>query len=157
MASHDVMIRGEIPMERLSRLEDFRYDADSVVAAWLTICHDDQGVMLLGGQVGADLVFTCQRCLEPVVYTMTANIRLALVFSDSELDGLPAGYEPWLVSEEKLVVSEVLEEELLLSMPLVPLHDHCQAPGFQAEDTGFNTEQKINPFAVLAQLKSQDE
>jgi len=65
-------------------------------------------------------------------------------------------------SEEDLLVMlpqfdllTLLEDELLMALPLVPMHESCPVtPVFSARDPAVEAEQaKPNPFAVLSQLK----
>ena len=68
----------------------------------------------------------------------------------------------WLlngVTDERMTLAELVEEELLLAMPLVALHDQCPDPPPQsAGDPGAqddNQSDPDNPFAVLARLKGR--
>ena len=93
----------------------------------------------------------CQRCLEPMALPVSVVSRFLMVpenqpLPDEELeedrfDALPVGME--------LNLAELIEDELLLCLPVVPRHEQCVVPE-QAEDT-----KEQSPFAVLAQLKSR--
>ena len=56
-------------------------------------------------------------------------------------------------------LADLLEEEVLLAMPLVALHETCptRLVEEQAEPESDSAEKRDNPFAVLAQLKSRDD
>jgi uncharacterized protein len=59
-----------------------------------------------------------------------------------------------LTSEFKL--SELIEDEILMELPLVPRHDECPSDVVMAaEDANFEaaSAEKRNPFAVLAKLQ----
>ena len=56
-----------------------------------------------------------------------------------DFDAIPVGRE--------LNLAELIEDELLLNLPLSPMHDQCALPG-PAENG-----EKQSPFAALAQLK----
>jgi uncharacterized protein len=71
-------------------------------------------------QVSGELVLTCQRCLRPC--TCTVNETASLVVMASDADEVPGGFEPLLGDAERLSVTELIEEQLLLGLPLVPKH-----------------------------------
>jgi len=91
----------------------------------------------------------CQRCLEPLDWPVGIATRILMMpesapLPDEELevedfDAIPVGHE--------LNLAELIEDELLLSLPAAPRHAQCALPG-PAESSG-----KPSPFAVLAQLK----
>ena len=97
----------------------------------------------------------CQRCLEPVSYSVTAHIDVALVWNEDQAKALPGRLDPWLVGEERMVLTDLIEEELLLAMPLVALHDPCPTALPQDRGEPEKHENADNPFAVLAKLKGQ--
>ncbi len=71
-------------------------------------------------QVSGELVLTCQRCLRPC--TCAVNESASLVVMASDADEVPGGFEPLLGDAERLSVTELIEEQLLLGLPLVPKH-----------------------------------
>jgi len=81
------------------------------------------------------------------------------VFNDEQAQNLPRTYEPLLVEDEKLVVLDVVEEELILSLPMFAYHDACEVDGYkQTEEAEVAAEElaeekKPNPFEVLSALK----
>lgn len=103
------------------------------------------------------LLLTCQRCLGPVdvpiefsrQFRFVANEELAAV-EDEESE------EDVLVLSKSFNLLELIEDELLMSMPPAPKHSVCPKPvKLQAADPDFvdEPEEKANPFAVLQQLK----
>ena len=89
------------------------------------------------------------------------DVDLVLVWSEDQAKALPADLDPLLVTEERLSLAELLEEELLLALPLVALHDECPRPastGSEPEPEGDPDDTQTNPdnpFAVLARLKGR--
>lgn len=71
-------------------------------------------------QVSGELVLTCQRCLRPC--SCAVNESASLVVMASDADEVPGGFEPLLGDAERLSVTELIEEQLLLGLPLVPKH-----------------------------------
>ncbi len=88
------------------------------------------------GGIGVDtslagkVVLTCQRCLKPVELPVEAESALVLVSSDAEAEQLPEGREPVVSEAGHLDLAWLAEEEMLLALPLVPMHDAaCTAEG----------------------------
>ena len=115
----------------------------------------------------AALPLVCQRCLHRVDVPLVANQWFRFVETEAvamaEDDDCE---EDLLVLEPQFDVLAVLEDELLMALPLVPMHEVCPEPpvlqaGFEknvesasgAAQTQENPEPRRNPFAVLAGLK----
>jgi uncharacterized protein len=54
------------------------------------------------------------------------SARIALVASESEADRVPPEFEPVRAVEGRIRLRDLVEEEVLLSLPIVPLHDNPQ-------------------------------
>jgi len=105
----------------------------------------------------APLTVTCQRSLEPFVLPVALHSRLGLIRSEREESGLSPDCEPLLVDDDgKLALVDVIEDELLLALPLVPINPDSALP---EEVTSPSTDESAdegrtdNPFAVLRELK----
>jgi len=103
-------------------------------------------------------VLPCQRCLRPCDCGIDESALLAIVASDE--DEVPGGYEPLLGDAERLSLGELVEEQMLLGMPLVPMHeDETQCGAVQVETTtgGAEADEKQKPFANLRDLLDKGE
>jgi uncharacterized protein len=108
-------------------------------------------------QARVDLPMQCQRCLTPVLETVKADRSFRFVADEATAAALDDEVE-----EDILVISRdfdalsLIEDELILSLPLVPLHEVCpEALPMSAADPEFEAAaQRPNPFGVLAGLKS---
>lgn len=109
----------------------------------------------------ATLALVCQRCLSAVDvpvsferdFRFVATEELATV-EDEESE------EDVLVLSKTFNLLELMEDELLMAMPPVPMHEECPQPvKLQALDADFvePAAEKPNPFAVLQQLKRKPE
>ena len=111
-------------------------------------------VASLEGQVAVTLDAVCQRCLEPFRLTLSAELRLlpALVGQ-----GVAAGgdFEPWELDEETISPAEIVEEVLIMAMPLSAMHDtEAACGGYEPADR--QVEQTTRPFADLKAQLDQD-
>lgn len=118
---------------------DDRVDAPGARQVWL---H-------LQGQVR--LVLQCQRCLEGLPTTVRVDRRFLFVRDEDEAARLDEELEDdVLVLSRELDLHALLEDELLLAMPLVPMHEACAAP-LAGPDT---LPSPRSPFEALAALRS---
>ncbi|HEX5121680.1 MAG TPA: YceD family protein [Rhodanobacteraceae bacterium] len=113
---------------------------------------DELGIAYLAVRVDADLPLTCQRTLEVFRQPVHVEQRLGLIGEESEEAALPPGYEPLLIPDGMVDPAAVIEDELILALPVVPLK-----PGAPLEwhDEGVEEESEPNPFAALAKLKKK--
>lgn len=86
------------------------------------------GLPLLDGEVTAQLSVLCQRCLGPVSLPVKTQFHLALVDDEAQCDGVQPPYEPVLKEHDEtegrgLGLLALVEDELLLSLPMCPMHE----------------------------------
>ena len=101
----------------------------------------------------------CQRCLDPVDTPLAFERRFLFVADEAAAARLAADQEDdVLVISRSFDLLELVEDELLLALPLVPRHETCPRPpamnfeADEAEDEPVEAE-RPNPFAALAALK----
>lgn len=109
--------------------------------------------------VGVSLPLTCQRCLTAV--EVPVQIDRTFKFVDTEAQAEledDESQEDLLVSSREFDLSALIEDEVLMDLPVVPRHDTCPvALKLAAVDVDFeDVPAKPNPFAVLAGLKTPD-
>lgn len=158
LADQEAEIKGQTTVARLPRLAEFRDSQDEIVEVALRFGRDEERRQQVKGTVKTHLQLTCQRCLEPVQTAIVANVSLVMVYDEEQIKALPDHLDPWLVTDEKIILSELLEEELLLALPLVAMHEQCPTVLHKSAEPAAAAESKRdNPFAVLAQLKSRND
>jgi len=135
-------------------------DDSGEIAVELDFDIDELGVPNVQGRVTARLSLICQRCLEPYIIAVDPSISLAWVHSEQEAERLPLLYEPYLVETNPLILNDVIEDELLLALPQVPMHELAECPAGkwvnQPAPADEDDAEKENPFSVLAKLKHKD-
>lgn len=103
--------------------------------------------------VRAEVPMQCQRCLKPALQSIddSALFRLVDVEPELTLEELEAEDEALCV-EGAVDVLEYVEDQLILALPLVPMHDTCPLPATSGGDAQADAPRE-SPFAKLAQLK----
>lgn len=150
-------IEGELALSKLDRLGDYLTERNGDIHVSLTFGRDEQKIATLQGQCEAKVKMLCQRCLTPVEVDISTEFSLGIVFSDEQASHLPKQYEPVVSDGESLALPQLLEDELILSLPMFAYHDKCDAHEHSVEQVSSQdetvVEKKENPFSVLAQLK----
>lgn len=81
-----------------------------------------QGFPALDGAVATQVQATCQRCLEPFLLDLSAELHIAFTGEDEDEAQVPAPYEALVLGDTRVVLRDLVEDELLLTFPLVPMH-----------------------------------
>ena len=113
------------------------------------------GRVTVAVQVEGVAYLACQRCLKPCACALDESAQLAVVARDT--DAVPGGYEPLLGDAEQLSLAEVIEEQVLLGLPLVPMHDTAAecgavATALDAAEDELAVDETQRPFANLREL-----
>jgi len=153
-------VSGVLPLGRLQRLASQLYSTEGEAKVDLVFAVDDQSRKTIGGSVQAVLPVICQRCLGRLDFAVATELALALVWNDDQAACLPRSLDPIMMEAEDLDLEEIVEEELLLALPLVAVHEEgfCQQPKHLADANGDSEvviEKRENPFQVLAALKQE--
>lgn len=158
LADEGARLTGELPLSELPRLSALACAglAPEPVSVDLVFEHTVQGVRLMRGRLHVRLPVTCQRCLEPVTVELVAQ-----PFSELLAPGatpVQPGDTEALVVDGPVRLGEIVEEELLLVMPMVPMHDEgeCTAPG-AASKAAPVAEKQSGPFSALRERWPKDQ
>jgi uncharacterized protein len=110
--------------------------------------RDARGRPALRVRLRGTLQLRCQRCLEPLAFSVETDETLALAASQAEIDAEPAdAHAPdRLLAGEEMPVREMVEDELILALPYAPRHERCAA------SAGPRVDERISPFAGLRGL-----
>ena len=149
---------GMLPLRQMKRLSPLLESDTGEASVGLRFGVDEMGVHYLKGTIRVDLALQCQRCLEHLAWPVDSTLSLGFVDSTAEADNLPGGYEPYIVESVPLALIDLIEDELLLALPQIPMHDveQCPAREFVEPEAQQDNADQDNPFQVLADLKTPD-
>ena len=159
LAEQGVTLSGVSLLANMSRLEPNMRKPDTVAKAQFVFGVDEQGVCLINGHVEATLMLECQRCMEPFEYEIIADFALGVVRDLEEAKQLPEQYDPVLLQDGQLALRELVEDELILNLPIIPKHEpeSCRLT-LPIRDSGWEQgEEEKNPFRVLELLKHKQQ
>lgn len=103
----------------------------------------------------APIELECQRCLAAVHYDLEVDRHFLFVHGEETAARLDEESEDDVLALTRaLDLAELIEDELLLTLPLVPRHEVCPEPLLPAETPEVDDEvAPVHPFAALAGLK----
>ena len=165
-ADHTTELHGLVAAKTMSRLQANVLSFESMVHVNLQFSPGLYGYPLAQGQAHAKVFLRCERCLDQMELNLEPMINV-LIKPDSE--SLPEDNEKFddegpefhEYNGKSLTLSDLIEEELLLALPLVPRHEDISlcnqdmvawlasseaSKSGQGEDTA---EKADNPFAIL--------
>lgn len=124
---------------------------------------DQQDLVVIKGSAKADLELTCQRCGNGLRHTAETSFIYTPVLDAAEEseDPIPEAYDEIELGEYgEISLIQLVEDELMLALPIVAMHDPEEC-GISEQDMTFGKlapeateEKKSNPFDVLKQLKN---
>ena len=108
------------------------------------------GRAIIEGRATLVVSMTCQRCLEPVGIPIEAEFRLGLVEEEHGMAGLPADLDPMILRRsDTCSLPQLVEDELILALPIVPRHPKACAEEYSTRD---RSTQVRRPFSELGEL-----
>ncbi len=159
LAEQGVRLTGELPLREMARLASVCEVGEGMAAADLKFAREPHGLRYLRARIDARLRLVCQRCLQPMDVAVRSEPVLALFLPGESQTGVPEEAEP-LVVGPGWSLAALVEDELLLAMPMMPRHatGECVAstrPPHKDTPAEVKTD-RPNPFAVLEKLRKRD-
>ena len=136
-------------LDELPRLADVLVTTEGFLSVRLEGWRDDAGKSWLQVDIAGEPVLCCQRCLGGVKFPLAISSRLQLIAPGEDWpdDDLVDDSADAITAEKALAVLSLVEEEVLLALPIAPRHEQCDAPSANATGHG------ASPFAALADFK----
>jgi uncharacterized protein len=170
LAARAAVVERRLDLARLPRVQEAGGLPGTCVDAQLRF-GTFEGRTTVDVAIEGIVALRCQRCLQPCECAVDESAQLMVVRDEDE--ELPGGYEPVVGSPDHLSLVAVIEEQVLLALPLVPLHEAgtpgCLPVGDDAvslappPDMELDTaqgaaarEERQTPFANLRELLKGD-
>ena len=157
-AARGASVSGQLSPSELQRFRPLLASDEGSIEVEFSFARDEENRYLVQLAVTANVVVTCQRCLEAMPESLVSNNTLAVVWTDEQAAQLPRHIDPIIVEDQACNLWELVEEELILALPAYSYHDTegCKkiiADFSDPEIVDDAGEERPNPFNVLAQLK----
>lgn len=154
--------QGEMMPADFERLQAMLSDEQEQSAIKITAAlARSSNVLSLNFDLTGSVWLTCQRCLQPVNVELTGAHNIALLEDEGQIGLLDEDDDHLLLEEVAfkdghdtyLPLERLIEDEILLKIPLSPKHDDCE---MEVEQIGEIEEfEEESPFAALAALKGK--
>jgi uncharacterized protein len=156
LSGHDTLLKYQRLAEEAKGLHpDLR--VDWMADGELRTTHGIGGQIWLRLKANATLPMICQRCLQPVDVPLEVDREFRFVADEATAEALDSDSEEDLLAlSREFDLRELIEDELLMALPVVPRHDECPTKvRMTSSDEDFEeaSAQKPNPFAALAGLR----
>ena len=158
-------IKGVVALECLSRFREGLASDFAKVWVSLNFSINESGQKLIRGNLSADIDVFCQRCLDPLTINLVDEINLILISDENEIERLAVDLDPWICTNHRLYLASMIEEQLILCMPIITYHpdsvclgklqykDHALAQKLDGVQGNKKTDDPKNPFYALRALK----
>ncbi|MBE0468297.1 MAG: DUF177 domain-containing protein [Methyloprofundus sp.] len=147
---------GPIGLQRMARLSDFLFDKEGELNVDLQFYKEGK-VPVIEGRIEGHVTLICQSCLDALPWIVDKSVKIGMVQTIEQADRLEEGFEPMVVSEQKMPLSAIIEDEVIIALPDYPRHEHSclQYSSTQPliDEPEEIKQQSDNPFSVLAKLK----
>jgi uncharacterized protein len=141
-------LQGAWPVSGFARLRDGLQEDSGTLEYELLGIPQERGRPALRLKVSGALQLVCQRCLGALEYPLHIDVALHLAATQAEMDAEPLEAEgpEQIVAGREMPVRELVEDEILLALPLAPRHERCTRREARPEGA------EISPFARLRGL-----
>ncbi len=140
-------------VEDLNRLQSLLYSNQGEISVHLVGEHDDRNRCLVKAHIVADIQLECQTSFEPIDYNIDTYIVYCTVIDEEQITQLDDEYEALLLEEGQTDIKQVIEDELILALPLA-LNKASEKLDIQMTygELPQQAVEKKNPFKVLEGL-----
>lgn len=163
LAAKQEPLKGAIPLKQMKRLLSSLCSNEGDVLIDVVFSLDLNRAVLLSGTIQADIKLICQRCMEEMDLPVKLDFQIAFARSEAEMERLPDEYEVTLIEDTPIMLSDLIEDEIILALPTIPKHldENCSSDNVikswdsqQKVETNTEDVKRENPFDVLASLKT---
>lgn len=157
MAQARQVYEGSIPVARMRRLASSLASTDGDIAYVMSFDRGPDGRAMLNLQAAGQLALVCQRSLDVFLQPVEVDQQFGVVATESDEAALLPDVEPLLSEDGMLDPVKVIEDELILSLPLIPVKPGAEAlpDSMDVAASAEEAEARPNPFEALRDLKGK--
>ena len=157
------LLSGSLLLNKLPRIQELTSSDKGEVFVELEFTVTDTGLPTIIGKVTGSVPLQCQRCMHSFEFAIDSRLQVILLSSDAEAERLQDSHDMWLVEDDRIFLQDFIEDELLLSLPVVAKHEVCDLneaalkASFNEEEINIvQKENAENPFALLKDWKNTE-
>ncbi len=157
LSENEAFTERKLPVSQLERLVRSLADDSGVIEARVDGYRDQDGRKLLKCSLSGVVNMECQTSFKPMSVSIDREVVFYPVMSEEAIAAAPEQYEAFLFDTEELDLVNLIEDELILSLPIaINASDSPEHMTFGPKIEP-QVEKKPNPFKVLEQLKQNSE
>ncbi len=154
LAAVNETLKGGLQADSMNRLKDAVKHTDGMAQAVLRFFQDEAAAVHVRGTVRLCVEVLCQRCLLPMRLELASAVAVMIVGDEADIPHHQAEVEPLVHDSahggEHFYLAEFVEDELLLALPVAPVHTAPRCTATQVMQPHRAT--AASPFAVLQDL-----
>ena len=153
-AQKGLSLRGSLPLSAMPRLVKLLEKGNSWVEVAMVFDIDEMGTPYMRGDFKASVSILCERCMQVMQLDIDTSCLLAILMGEQEASNLSDQYEPWVLEDSGFVpLNTIVEDELILSLPLVPKHEQMCLSDTSWQSNEVDLAEAVSPFSALKNLK----
>lgn len=147
----------ELPSEELRRLNNVIAKMDPQVSVSLNFSSNEFGLYRVTGNVRTKVWLNCHLCQKPLSLAIDASLDMYLLHHENDLAKLTKGQDPFIMTTTDVSVAEIIEDDLIMALPLLPEHEDCSLGPLEGLEDNFpiKEEERHRPFAGLKEMLAQ--
>lgn len=160
LAEKQATLTGVLYLADMPRLKDLLADTTGETAVEMHFDYDESHTPYIHIIVNTSVILTCQRCMENFSYPIATDVLLTPVIETGKMPStqghtkratkLPPqsqnrAYETLIMESETVTLQDIVEDEILLNLPLIPKHTQEACPVVLSPTNEDETE---NPFKI---------
>lgn len=157
LARRGETVEGEVPVRDLPELCAFTATGEGVLRFAAVGVGERRGLPAAELSMEGEVELACARCMKPVRVEIESSAVFRFVRDEAEANALPIDEdeedEDVAVGSRRFDLAKWVEEEAILTLPRMVVHDVCEEKREWSDDEETEAEKRPNPFAALAALK----
>lgn len=129
LAVENRKLQGTIALDKFARLTKSLQNSKGVVKVSLEFRQVGKRKARIVGSATARISLLCQRCLESMEFDLRADFHHLVVESEAVLLDLSDDEDGIVCTQERVRLVDLLEDELLISLPMVSSHARSHEAG----------------------------
>ena len=150
-------LQGVVTLAQLPRLQGLLAsgnDPGTELEVGLEVVPDAQKRLVLRGRISGRLGLQCQRCLGPMSWDFSLDLAQHIVQNEAEASLLDEDADFLLAPDDSVSPRQVVEDEVILALPLIPRHeDDAECGAIPVIAGAAPDEKRRSPFADLKRFK----
>jgi uncharacterized protein len=144
LAEKHAKIKGTLPLAVMPRLKDLLADTAGEISVIMDFDRDESQTVFIHLNANTDLILKCQRCMENFSYPILVDVFLTPIMDEAKASGIQ-NYEPLVMKSELIAIQDIVEDEILLNLPIIAKHtqDICPVVLSVSRDSEVD-----NPFKI---------